>query len=119
MSLSFVTPYVAMSYYVIPEKQSEPLCVSTPVVNSTLAKRVYLDYPICINHKSTMAKLTVFDKVDFDVILNMYKFHTCYDLVDCRTRIIKFNFTNESALERKSSSAVPKSCFILYLKQGI
>ncbi|KAH0669267.1 hypothetical protein KY285_023426 [Solanum tuberosum] len=68
-SLSFVTPYVANKFEVIPEKIYEPYCVSTPVGESILAERVYRDYVISINHKDTMADLVELDMVDFDVIL--------------------------------------------------
>ncbi|KAH0781716.1 hypothetical protein KY290_001314 [Solanum tuberosum] len=89
-SLSFVTPYVAMDFDVIPEQLSEPFNVSTPVNESILTERVYCDCPIFVNHKSTMADLIELDIVDFDVIL---------------------------VLEWKSSSAVPKGRFISYLKE--
>ena len=39
--------------------------------------------------------------VDFDVILGMYLLHDYFDSIDCRTRIIKFNFPNEPTLEWK------------------
>ncbi|WMV44903.1 hypothetical protein MTR67_038288 [Solanum verrucosum] len=107
-SLSFVTPYVAMNFDVIPEQLSEPFSVSTPVGESILAERVYRDCPISVNHKSTMADLAELDMVDFDVILGMDWLHVCYALVDCRTRVVKFQFPNEPVSEWKSSSAVPK-----------
>ncbi|KAH0669048.1 hypothetical protein KY289_023541 [Solanum tuberosum] len=86
-SLSFVTPYVAMIFDVIPEQLSEPFSVSTPV-----------------------------DMVDFDVILSMDWLRACYASVDCRTRVVKFQFPNEPVLKWKSSSAVPKGSFISHLK---
>ncbi|KAH0695075.1 hypothetical protein KY285_022172 [Solanum tuberosum] len=90
-SLSFVTSYVANKFDVLPERLSEPFCVSTPVGESILPERVYRDCPVSINHKSTMA-----------------------DLVE--TQVIKFQFPNEPVIEWSSSSAVPKGRFILYLK---
>ena len=89
-SLSFVTPYVATKFDVLPEKLSEPFSVSTLVGDSILAERVYRDCPVFINHKSTMADLVELDMVDFDVILGMDWLHACYALVDCRTRVVKF-----------------------------
>ncbi|KAH0715889.1 hypothetical protein KY284_008794 [Solanum tuberosum] len=86
-SLSFVTPYVAMNFDVIPEQLSEPFSVSTPFGESILAERVYRDCPIFVNHKSTMADLIELDMVDFDIIL-----------------------------EWKNSSVVPTGHFISYLK---
>ncbi|KAH0706733.1 hypothetical protein KY289_011809 [Solanum tuberosum] len=53
---------------------------------------------------------------DFDVILGMDWLHVYYASVDCRTRVVKYQFPNEPVLERKSSSAVPKGLFISYLK---
>ncbi|KAG5614612.1 hypothetical protein H5410_014436 [Solanum commersonii] len=72
VSLSFVTPYVAMNFDVIPEQLSEPFSVSTPVGRSILVERVYGDCPIFVNHKSTMTDLIELDMVDFDVILEVF-----------------------------------------------
>uniref|UniRef100_M1DUV7 Gag-pol polyprotein n=1 Tax=Solanum tuberosum TaxID=4113 RepID=M1DUV7_SOLTU len=69
-SLSFVNPYVAMNFDVIPEQLSEPFSVSTPVGESILVERVYRDCPISVNHTSWL--------------------HACYASVDCRTRVVKF-----------------------------
>ncbi|KAG5576675.1 hypothetical protein H5410_056809 [Solanum commersonii] len=52
-----------------------------------------------------MADLVMLDMVDFYVIL-----------VDCRTRVVKFQFPNESVIEWRSSSVVPKGRFLLYFK---
>ncbi|KAH0709376.1 hypothetical protein KY284_010803 [Solanum tuberosum] len=90
-SLSFVTPYVAMNFYVLPKKLLEPFSVSTPVGESILAERDYRDCIISVNHKSTMA-----------------------DLVE--TRVVMFHLHNEPVIEWKSSSAIPKGRFISYLK---
>ncbi|KAH0776360.1 hypothetical protein KY290_007771 [Solanum tuberosum] len=88
-SLSFVTPYVANKFDALPERLGEPFCISTPIGESILVERVYRDCPVSINHKSTMAVLVELDMVDFNVIL---------------------------VIEWTSSSAVPKGCFISYLK---
>jgi len=74
-SFSFVTPYVAMNFNVLPEQLSEPSSVSTPVGESILAERVYCYCPIFVNHKSTMADLVELDMVYFDVILGMDLLH--------------------------------------------
>ena len=68
-SLSFVTPYFAMNFDIIPEQLSEPFSFSTLVGEFILAERLYHDCPISVNHKSTMADLVELDMVDYDVIL--------------------------------------------------
>ena len=42
-SLSFVTPYVANKFEILPEKLCESFYVSTPVGESILAEKVYCD----------------------------------------------------------------------------
>ncbi|XP_069154441.1 uncharacterized protein [Solanum lycopersicum] len=54
--------------------------------------------------------------LDFDVILGMDWLHSCYDSVDCRTRIDCFQFPDEPILEWKGSSLAPMGRFITYLK---
>lgn len=77
---------------------------------------VYCECPISINHKNTMADLVELDIIDFNVIHGIDSIHAFYVSVDCRTRVVKFKFPNDLVLEWKSSSAVPKCRFILYLK---
>ena len=42
--------------------------------------------------------------------------HSCYASVDCRTRIVHFQFPDEPILERKGSSLAPMGRFISYIK---
>ena len=63
-----------------------------------------------------MSDLVELDMVDFDVILGMDWLHAFYASVDCRTRVVKFQFPNDLVLEWKSSSVEPKGHFISYLK---
>ena len=39
--------------------------------------------------------------IDFDSIFGMDWLHACFASIDCRTRVIKFNFTNDPVLEWK------------------
>ena len=64
-----------------------------------------------------MANLTELQMLDIDVILSMDWLHTCYALIDFRTRVVKFQLQNEPVLELKSSSLVHKGRFVLYLKE--
>ena len=115
-SLSFVTPYVANQFGIILDKLCEPFCAFTNVGESILTERVYRDCPISINHKNTMADLVELDMVDFDVFLRIDQIYVCYALIDCRTRVVKFQIPNEPVIELSSSSAMPKGHFVSYLK---
>ncbi|KAG5629471.1 hypothetical protein H5410_001188, partial [Solanum commersonii] len=100
-SLSFLTPYVAMNFDVLPEKLIELFSVSTPVGESILAERVYRGCTIFANHKSTMADLVELDMVDFNVILGMDWLDAYYASIDCRTQVVKLQFPNEPIIEWK------------------
>ena len=52
---------------VLPEQLLETFSVCTYVGEFILAKRVYHDFPISINHKNTMVDLVELDMVDFYV----------------------------------------------------
>ena len=54
--------------------------------------------------------------IDFDVILGMDWLHSCYASVNCRIRIVHFQFLDEPILEWKGSSLAPMGQFIYYLK---
>lgn len=54
----------------------------------------------------------------FDVILNMEYPHLCYPLVDSRNRIVQFQLPNEPIIKYWSSTLVPKSLFVFYLKEN-
>ncbi len=45
-NVSFVTPYVAMNFDMLPEVLLEPFSVFTPVGDSVVARRVYRSCPI-------------------------------------------------------------------------
>ena len=70
-NLSFLTPYVANQFEILPENICEPFCIFTPLGKSILAKIVYRDRPSSINHKNTMTYLVELDMVHFDFILGM------------------------------------------------
>ena len=53
--LSFVTSYDATQFDIFRNKHYEPFSVSTPVGVYILAKRVYRECPVSINHKIIIA----------------------------------------------------------------
>ena len=46
--------------------------------------------------------------VDFYVILGMKWLHDCFASIDCRTRIVKFYFSNEPVIEWKRGNSIPR-----------
>jgi len=50
-TLSFVTPYVAMKFDVLPDILLEPFSISTHVGDSMVSKRVYRKCPIFLSHR--------------------------------------------------------------------
>jgi len=54
--------------------------------------------------------------VDFDVIMGMDWLASCYANVDCRTKMVRFQFPGEPVIEWKGNIATPKGRFISYLK---
>jgi len=98
-TLSFVTPFVVMKFEILPDVLEEPFWVSTLLGDSVVAKRVYWSCPISLSHKVTLIDLVELDMLDFDVILGMDWLHACYASIDCRTRVVKFQFPKEPILE--------------------
>ncbi len=59
-----------------------------------------------------MDHLVKLDMVNFNVIISMGGLYICYASVDCRTRVVKFQFPHEPFIEWRNSLVVPKNYFI-------
>ena len=91
-SFSFVTPYIDVEFRVSLKILVDPFSVSTLVGKSIIAQWVYRNYSIIISQKVTSADLVELEITDFDVILGIDWLHSCYATVDCRNRVVQFQF---------------------------
>ena len=110
-TLSCITSYIAVQFNISLETQLEHFSVSTPVGDLVIARQVFKNSPVTVSQKVSSV-----DLIEFDVILGMYWLHLYYASIDCRTRIVCFQFPDEPILEWKGSSLAPMGQFISYLK---
>ena len=110
--MSFITLYVANHFEILTDILCELVYVSTSISESIIVESVYLEFPISINHKDTMADLV---ELDFVVILGMDLIHAYYPSIVFKTRVVKFQIPNYLVIEWNSISAVPKGNFYFVL----
>ncbi|XP_049397246.1 uncharacterized protein LOC125861371 [Solanum stenotomum] len=114
--LSYVTPLIAEKFKRTPKLLVKPFEVSTPMCESIIARRVYRNCIVTVCDHDTLADFVELEMVDFDVIMGMYWLASCYATVDCRTKIVHFQFPKEAILEWKGNIGAPRGKFISYLK---
>ncbi|XP_070034175.1 uncharacterized protein [Nicotiana tomentosiformis] len=54
--------------------------------------------------------------VDFDMTMRMDWLYKCYAILDCRAKVVMFEFPNKPVCEWKGNIAEPRGKFISYLK---
>ena len=91
---SFVTPIITMKFE-ITDISNEPFSVSTPVGDSVVDKRVCKGFPISLTNRVTLFYLIELDMLDFNVIFGMDLFRSIFSSIDCRLRVVKFQFSND------------------------
>ncbi|XP_070045146.1 uncharacterized protein [Nicotiana tomentosiformis] len=114
-TLSYVTPYISMEIGIEPKQLYESFFVSTPVGESIIAARAYTDCVVMVRGRDIMVYLIELGMVDFDVIMGMEWLYSGFSKHDCRTRTVKFEYSNEPVIEWKKDNVVPKGRFISYL----
>ncbi|XP_069149263.1 uncharacterized protein [Solanum lycopersicum] len=115
-TLSFVTPLKARKFDIFPDVLNEPFMVTTRIGKPVGAKRVYRNCPMKFPNIVTYVQLLELDMVDLYVILGMDWLHDRFASIDCRTRIVKFNSSNEPVLEWKKGNSILKGRVISFIK---
>lgn len=77
-TLSFVAFYVITMLDYFPQHLLKPFSMSTPIDEFILVERVYRGCTLSIYHRNTIADFVELDMVDFDFMLSIHMFYTCY-----------------------------------------
>ncbi|XP_070025666.1 uncharacterized protein [Nicotiana sylvestris] len=92
---SYVSSYFALRFSRQPELLNDPFLVATPIRESLLAEYMYRACQIRVEGRDTLADLIVLDMIDFDMLMGMDWLSSCYAIVDCHAKIVKFEIPNE------------------------
>ena len=94
-NLSFVTPLVDKNFDALADILHESFPVSTPVSESVVAKRVYLNFHISLPNRVSYVDLVELDMIHFYITLGMDWSHAYFSSINCKTRVVRFIFPNE------------------------
>ncbi|XP_075080553.1 uncharacterized protein LOC142166041 [Nicotiana tabacum] len=112
--------YVSPSFSIYLERGVEslnvPYTVVTPVGETISVDRVYRACVIFIQGKDTVVDLLVLPMSDFDVVMGMDWLESCYALVDCHYKLIRFDFPEEPCLVWKGITPLTQGKIISYVK---
>ena len=84
--------------------------------DSVVLKRVYKGCPIFLPNRVTSVDFIELDMLDFDVILGINWLRACFEFIDCRRRVVKFQFQNETIFEWNGGNSNPRGKIILCLQ---
>ena len=97
-TLSFVTPLLALTFEILPDVLHDPIVVSKRLGENERTDSVNKDIPIVVCGKIMCTDLVESPMDDFDVIFSKGWLHSLYACMDCRSRVVRFCFTNEEEL---------------------
>ncbi|XP_075080099.1 uncharacterized protein LOC142165444 [Nicotiana tabacum] len=109
---SYVSSYFTLRFSRQPELLNDPFLVATHVGESLLAEYVYRSCQIRVEGRDTLVDLIVLDMIDFDMLMGMYWSSSCYAIVDCHAKIVRFEIPNEPSFILRGSQ-VPETCKIV------
>nr|XP_009799841.1 PREDICTED: uncharacterized protein LOC104245843 [Nicotiana sylvestris] len=92
---SYVSSYFSLRFSKQPELLNDHFLVATPVGESLLAEYVCRACLIRVKGRDTLGDLIVLDKIDVDMLMGMDWLSSCYAIVDCHAKIVKFEIPNE------------------------
>ncbi|XP_070040575.1 uncharacterized protein [Nicotiana tomentosiformis] len=109
---SYVSSYFALRFSRQPELLNDPFLVATLVGESLLAEYVYRACQIRVEGRDTLVDLIVLDMIDFDMLMGMDWLSSCYAIVDCHAKIVKFEIPNKPSFVLKGGQ-VPETCKVV------
>ena len=69
-----------------------------------------------LSNRVSYVDLVELDKLDSDIILGIDWFHESFASINCKTRVVRFNFPNELVVEWKEGNSIFRGCIISCLK---
>ncbi|XP_070022531.1 uncharacterized protein [Nicotiana sylvestris] len=113
---SYVSSYFALRFSRQPELLNDPFLVATLVGESLLAEYVYHACQIWVEGRDTLADLIVLDMIDFDMLMGMDWLYSCYAIVDCHAKIVKFEIPNEPSFILRGSQVLETCKIVSFMK---
>ncbi|XP_070011008.1 uncharacterized protein [Nicotiana sylvestris] len=113
---SYVSSYFALRFSRQPELLNDPFLVAIPVGESLLAEYVYCACQIRVEGRDTLDDLIVLDMIDFDMLMGMDWLYSCYAIVSCHAKIVRFEIPNEPSFILRGSQVLETCKIVSFMK---